>query len=76
MSSHHMLLSVAEGIRGIPFGEGSDKVDITIRKVAKTRDAGRMVVPSSPGTVWSADRESSEEVFADVQQLVRSAVDH
>ena len=75
MSSHHMLLSVTEGIRRIPIGEGSDKVDITIRKLAKAQDTGRMVVPSSPGTVWSADRESSDEVFADVKQLVRSAVD-
>jgi len=76
MSDHELLLSVADGIRRIPIGEGSDKVDMTIRKPAKAQDTGRMVVPSSPGMVWSADRESSDEVFADVKQLVRSAVDH
>jgi hypothetical protein len=58
MSSQELLLSVAEGIRRIPIGEGSDKIDITIQRVAKTQDTGRVVVPSSPGTVWSADRES------------------
>jgi hypothetical protein len=60
MSSHDMLLPIAEGIRRIPIGEGSDKIDIVFQRVAKTQDTGRVVVPSSPGTVWSADRESFE----------------
>jgi hypothetical protein len=58
MSSQELLLSVAEGIKRIPIGGGSDKVDIAIQRVAKIQDTGRVVMPSSSGTVWSADRES------------------
>jgi hypothetical protein len=58
MSSHELLLPVAEGIRRIPIDGGFDMVDIAIRKAVKRQDTGRVVVPSSPGTVWSADRES------------------
>ena len=58
MSSNDMMLPVAEGIRRIPIRGGSDKVDIAIQRVAKTQDTGRVVVPSSTGTVWNADRES------------------
>jgi len=59
MSPHEMLLSVAEGIRRIPVDEGSAEIDIVIQKVVKTQDTGRVIVSSSPGAVWSADRESS-----------------
>jgi hypothetical protein len=58
MSSHDMLLSTGEGIRRIPIGEGSDKVDITIQRIAKKEDTGRVIGPSSPETVWSADCKS------------------
>jgi hypothetical protein len=76
MSGHDMLLSVTDGIRRISTDEGSDKVDITIRKVGKAQETGRVVVPSSPGTVWSADCESFYEASADIQHLVLLAADH
>lgn len=60
MSSYELLLSVAEGIRRIPINEESDKVDVILKRVAKNEDLGRVAVPSSPGTVWSSDRESFE----------------
>lgn len=65
MASRDALLACTQGIGRIQFDEGSGDVDIIIKKGERAPDKGQVIVPSSLGTVWTADGKFPTQSPAD-----------
>jgi hypothetical protein len=69
MSTRHVSISVAEGIKQISIDDKAADGHIVLQRAESSLDRQGRMFPSSSGSIWTADCKSAIKLSADSQPL-------